>query len=125
MMIKCTHILPIATLLFLSMLLASPLSLSIIPSTDEPLLSSWPPTLEFVVGRPAVPIDPKILAGLKTVGHVSFGANPGGLHKNQVLANPLEAEDGMPLASYSGSRPKSAYSIVCIGLLHCILTSDL
>ena len=63
-----------------------PLSLVGMPYYTEPLLSAWPNTMVFNVGRPSPKIPPEILANMRMIDFVGYAPNPKSFKRNQILA---------------------------------------
>jgi hypothetical protein len=77
--------------------LISPLSLVGMPYYTVPLMSSWPETRIFEVGKPAPKIPSEVLANVKMVDFIGYAKNPGTFKRNQTQKwNPSGKDENEP-----------------------------
>ncbi|KAJ3333266.1 poly(A)-specific ribonuclease [Blyttiomyces sp. JEL0837] len=57
------------------------------------LLSSWPSSMTFDVGRPIPTVPPEVLADVKMIDFVGYARNPGTFHRNQVTVKKKQERD--------------------------------
>ena len=86
----------------------TPFSTVGMPYYREQLLSAWPSTMVFDVGKPPAKIDPDILSKMKMLDYVGYAPNPRRTRRYQVEATkPVERSNNIQVPKFRSEKAKA------------------